>query len=168
MENVKTKIQTSEISSEEYSFVSKKTGEVIEFERDVKVFATKLTNDIEYNSTDYSYLDNNTVIALYRKGMKYNEFGVLMLMSPKLLKRYNVCMYDETSPYTANNLSKVLGISTQATRKYINRLIELNVLAECRLKERKDLGKVLILNPSYLRKGRTFSNELSKIFEMKI
>jgi hypothetical protein len=162
--NMKQIIKTKALNPMEFELVNKLTGEIKEFDKDCKVFSTKLTGDVKYNSTDYSYLDNDKFIELFKKGIKYNELGVLILMSLQLLKRYNVCMYDSTTPFTTKSLSEILKITPQATRSIIRRLIDFNVVAQVSLDDRKDLGKVYIINPQFLRKGIQFSGKIGQYF----
>lgn len=158
------KIKTEQLSSDKYSLVNKETGVVEEFDKDSKVFATKLTGEVEYSSKDYSYLDNTKCIELFKKGIKYNELGVLIIMSLQLLRRYNVCMYDASTPFTTKSLSEILKITPQATRNILRRLIELDVVAHVTINEIKHLGKVYIVNPQLIRKGKLFSGKLGQFF----
>ena len=105
---MKSKIKTTELNPNKYALVDKITGECKEFDTDSKVFATKLTGELVYSSKDYSYLDNDKCIELFKKGIKYSELGVLIIMSLQLLRRYNVCMYDATTPFTTKTLSEIL------------------------------------------------------------
>jgi hypothetical protein len=59
---MKNRIKTVEIKPEKYNIVDRETGEVLELGNGSKVFATKLTGETEYSSTDYSYFDNNKCI----------------------------------------------------------------------------------------------------------
>lgn len=158
------KIKTKALNATEYAFINKLTGEIEEFEKDSKVFTTKLTGDVEYNSKNYSYLDNDKLIELLNKEIKYNELGVLITMSVQLMKRYNICMYDEITPFSTKTLSEILKITPQATRNIIRRLIELNIVAEVTIKEMKHLGKVFVINPQLIRKGKQFSGQLGQYF----
>ena len=161
---MKYNIKTKALNPQEYAFVNKTTGEVEEFEKETKVFTTKLTGDVEYSSKNYSYLDNDKLIELINRGIKYNELGVLITLSVQLLKRYNICMYDDSTPFTTKTLSEVLKITPQATRNIIRRLIELNVLAHATIKEMQHLGKVYIIDPQLIRKGKQFSGKLGQHF----
>jgi hypothetical protein len=157
-------IKTKALNPKEYALVNKTTGEVEEFEKDTKVFTTKLTGSVEYSSKNYSYLDNDKLIELLNKGIKYNELGVLITMSVQLMKRYNICMYDDSTPFTTKTLSEILKITPQATRNIIRRLIKLNIVAEVTLKEVKHYGKVFVINPQLIRKGKQFSGQVGQYF----
>ena len=162
---MKSKIITRELKPELYEITNKETGEIITFGNQNKVFATKLTGEVEYSSTDYSYFDNGKCIELFNKGIKYNELGVLIIMSLQISRRYNVCMYDAKTPFTTKTLSEILKITPQATRNIIRRLIELKIIAHVFLNDRKDLGKVYVVDPQLIRKGKLFSGNLKQLFE---
>jgi hypothetical protein len=155
---------TKSLNPQEFAFINKTTGEVEEFEKETKVYTSKLTGDVEYSSKNYSYLDNDKLIELLNKGIKYNELGVLITLSVQLMKRYNICMYNDSTPFTTKTLSDILKITPQATRNIIRRLIELNVLAQVTLKEMKHLGKVYIIDPQFIRKGKLFNGKLGQNF----
>ena len=68
------------------------------------------------------------------------------------------------NPFNAKRLSKEIKKSTQQSRKYIRELIEYNIIHEGVLEGRKDLKKVLVLNPFLVRKGRLMDDSLRGLF----
>ena len=73
-------------------------------------------------------------------------------------------MNSDKKPFNAKRLSKEIKKSIQQSRKYIRELIEYDIIHEGVLESRKDLKKVLVLNPYLVRKGRMVDDSLRGLF----
>jgi len=67
-------------------------------------------------------------------------------------------------PHTTKSISLLINNSPQATKNKLNSLIELGILYHGEIKEKKSWGKVYILNPHLVRKGKILKGYLKEIF----
>ena len=74
-------------------------------------------------------------------------------------------MNSDKKPFNAKRLSKEIKKSVQQSRYYIRKLIKHKIIHEGTLKGRKDLKKVLVLNPFLVRKGRLMDDSLRGLFD---
>lgn len=144
----------------------KSTGEILNTS-DRSIIFRKLTGESSFSSKNYCYLDTDRLSALIKKDIKYNELGVLMFIITNISFRNNVCMIDngDGRPHTTKTISELLKISQQATKKILNRLMELDVISQQVLKNNKQLGKVYCVNPHLLRRGKKFDSSIDVMFD---
>jgi hypothetical protein len=151
------------LNMEDIELWSKKTGELIEM-GDKALIIRKQTEKVSYNHKSYVYFDTERLAALRAKGVKYNELGVAILLAENLSFNYNICMKDGVNPHSTSSIAEVLGITPQATKKILKQLEILNVLAYEKKYGDKQFGKVYIMNPYLICRGKEFSNIITRFF----
>jgi hypothetical protein len=142
---------------------STETGERIEM-KDKALYTRKSTEKVTYNHKSYVYLDTERLAVLRTNGAKYNELGVAILLAENLSFNYNICMKDGVIPHSTSSIAEVLGITPQATKKILKQLEILNVLAYEKKFGDKQFGKVYIMNPYLICRGKEFSNIITSFF----
>ena len=153
------------VDSNRYVIYDKSTGAEVEVNKGVNVYALHMSDDVVYDSKDYSYLDNNALVNLIHYGMKHHELGVLIMMSTNFMPHLNVCLDAKGYPFTTKSLSLLLKKTPQNTKSILNNLIKKGAIYYGFIPNAIHLGKVYVVNPQLLRKGKTFSGELPKLFK---
>ncbi len=144
---------------------SKETGEEIQLPRIGKITVSTPTKQVRISSQNYLYLDTDRLRTLKFNGITEVELGLLLLISENLSFNTNVCMQENGVPHTTATISTMLGQTQQGTKKKLNRLINLNTLSYKKLTGYESLGKVYIVNPFFLRRGKDFTEALDSIFK---
>lgn len=160
---MKIKYKEDQLSSERYALVDKETWEVEEFKNSIMVKKIK-TSEVTFHSKSYLYLDTDRLKMLHSHGIREVELGLLILMSSNLSFALNICMQDDGTPHKTLSISKLVNKTPQDTNIKLKRLVEFGVLAYQKIPAHEHLGKVYIVNPNLIRRGKDFSNFIPTIF----
>jgi len=157
------KYKQNALYSDKYALYNKDTGELEEFTNGV-IIQKIPTNLVTIHSNSYLSFNTEGLKVLQSKGITEIEMGLLMLISGNLSFHYNICMNDEKVPYTPLAISHMIKQKRQSVKRKLNRLVDLNILAYEKIPGNENLGKVYLVNPYLLRRGKEFSDYLTKIF----
>ena len=144
--------------------VDTETGELINIGNSTLLKRTS-TNEITINSKEYVYVDVQTLMKLLKKGVKQVDLALLLSLSSNLLIKYNICLNDDDEPLKTSTIAVLINNKPQSTKRKINRLIKHGLLYYGVYKQNKRLGKVYIINPYFIRKGRKLSGGLRFLFQ---
>lgn len=168
MDKITRVFKTNPMKKDEFEIINKKTGEINEF-GDRDVYQKIPTKEVKYNYENYVYLNTGRLMLLLmdgkKDGLKPCDLALLIEVSCNLSYAYNICMRDKEMPHSTLSISEMIGNTEQATKKKLNRLIELRLLALEKIPGKKEWGKVYIVNPYFIRIGDKFSDLIPKIFK---
>jgi hypothetical protein len=160
---MKKKTKFNKLDSKRYSILDNSTGEI--FESVNSTLYTAADDDgLIFDSRHYFTFDEDRLKCMLSSGVDSNTLGVFIVLAQNIKNKYNICMNLDKKPFNAKRLSKEIKKSIQQSRKYIRELIEYNIIYEGVLESRKDLKKVLVLNPYLIRKGRMVDDSLRGLF----
>jgi len=151
------------LSADKYALVNKETGEKEEFINGSLIERIP-THQVVFRYKSYLYLDTDRLKVLQSNGITEIDLGLLILLSGNLAFILNVCMNDDGKPYNASSIGQMINQSEQAAKRKLNRLVELGVLAHKKIIGHKELGKVYMINPYFIRRGKDFGEFLSEYF----
>ena len=160
---MKKKTKFNKLDSKRYSVLDKSTGELFE-PVNSNLYTVADDNGLIFNSRHYFNFDEDRLKCILAAGIDFKTLGVFIVLTQNIKNKYNVCMNSDKQTFNAKRLSKEIKKSTQQSRKYIRELIEYNIIHEGVLEDRKDLKKVLVLNPFLVRKGRLMDDSLRGLF----
>lgn len=120
------------------------------------------TKAINYQS--YFYTDAVAVNSLINRGITQVELGLLFAISTGLKIDYNICMLDEETPHTTKSIAKKIGESPQSVKKKLNSLVEMNAIVYDEIYKIFSYGKVYLVNPHIIKKGRNIKPKLLEVF----
>ena len=144
--------------------VNIETGEIIDVS-DLGYIQRNKADYNEYSSKLYFNVDTDQLFKLMANGIKQVELALLISISSNLMIKTNVCMINDEKPHTTESIAKLIGTTTQSVKRNLKSLQKLGVLHYGILKENKMLGKVYIVNPHIIRKGRKMKQSLGTIFD---
>jgi hypothetical protein len=144
--------------------VNIETGEIIDVS-DLGYIQRNKADYNEYSSKLYFNVDTDQLFKLLANGIKQVELALLISISSNLMIKTNVCMINDEKPHTTESIAKLIGTTTQSVKRNLKSLQKLGVLHYGILKENKMLGKVYIVNPHIIRKGRKMKQSLGTIFD---
>lgn len=144
--------------------VNIETGEIIDVS-DLGYIQRNKSDYNEYSSKLYFNVDTDQLFKLLANGIKQVELALLISISSNLMIKTNVCMINDEKPHTTESIAKLIGTTTQSVKRNLKSLQKLGVLHYGILKENKMLGKVYIVNPHIIRKGRKMKQSLGTIFD---
>jgi hypothetical protein len=139
------------------------TGEINEFSNDT-VYKVIETNQVEYSFDSYVYANTIRIQSIVKEGIKLGDLGLLMAITVKLQPNYNVCMMDDETPHTTKSISMMINYSVDRTKAKLDNLVASGILAYAKIPGKMGDKKVYIVNPIYVRLGKTFSNYLPALF----
>ncbi len=146
--------------------VDPKTGLHFDLKK-TNLISREATGNFSINSPCYVYLDTDKLSILIKNGIKQVDLALITSLSNNLYFYnnigYNICMEGD-HPHTTKSISILINISPQATKNKLNSLIELGLLYHGEIKEKKAWGKVYVLNPHLVRKGKILKGYLKVIF----
>ena len=160
---MKRKSKTDNFDVEEWVLMNPKTGEMREFEEG-KISVIRPTKLVTLHSENYFIIDTDRLNILRKQGLKDIHIGLLVLMSANLGYKLNICLTQDGKPHTSSTIAELLGQTQQAVIRKLKKLQELKIIKKTTISDNKHLGKVYIVNPYLLRKGKDFSIFLSLIF----
>ena len=142
------------------------TGEYFDLKK-TNLISREETGNFSINSSSYVYFDTYKMSILIKNGIKQVDLALIASLSSNLYLYnnigYNICMENE-HPHTTKSISLLINNSPQATKIKLNSLIELGILYHGEIKEKKSWGKVYVLNPHLVRKGKILRGYLKEIF----
>lgn len=140
-------------------------GEIIEI-KNSNLMQRTTTGEISISSSEYVYLDTQKLSLLLNiKKIKQVDLALIVSLSTDLLLNHNICMIDDDKPHTTSSIAKLAGCTNQAVKLKLNRLIDLGLLHYGVISSKKRLGKVYVLNPYLIRKGRKLAGYLTELFD---
>jgi predicted transcriptional regulator len=160
---MKIKYKEDQLSPERFALIDKETGVIEEFKNGIMVKKIK-TDMVTFDSKSYLYLDTDRLKMLHSIGITETDLGLLMLISYNLSFIFNVCLQDDSKPHKTSSIRQLIKQSHQATKRKLNRLVELGVLAYEKIPLQEHNGKVYIVNPYLIRRGKDFSDYIPTIF----
>lgn len=147
------------------AFVDTETGEVIEM-KDSTLMQRVTTGEISINSKEYVNLDTEILrIILNKKKIKQVDLALIVSLSQNLLLNNNICMIDDDNPHKTSTIAEVAGCTEQAVKLKLNRLIDLGLVYYGVIHSKKRLGKVYVINPHFIRKGKKMAGYLTELFD---
>jgi|TARA_B110000967_G_C18681394_1_gene458234 hypothetical protein len=161
---MKKKTKFNKLDSKRYSILDKSTGELFE-PNNSNLYTAADDDGLIFNSKRYFIFDDDRLKCMLSSGIDSNTLGAFIILTQNLKMNYNICMNSDKQPFNAKRLSKEIKKSTQQSRYYIRKLIKHKIIRECILKSRKDLKKVLVLNPFLARKGKLMDDSLRGLFD---
>lgn len=147
------------------SVTDTETGEIFDVAKSNLMKRTS-TGDISISSTEYVYLDTEILGELLAKNkIKQVDLALLISLSQNLLINHNICMVDDDNPHKTSTIAKLTNCTEQAVKIKLNRLVNLGLLYYGFITTKKHLGKVYIMNPHFIRKGRKLAGYLRTLFD---
>jgi len=137
------------------------TGEIIPVDNSTLLKRTS-TGEITINSKEYVYVDTFNLSKLLLAGIKQVDLALLLSISNNLLINYNICLDSAGKPLTTASIAKLINNTEQSVRRKLNRLIDQGLLHYGKYDR---YGKVYIVNPFLIRKGRKLNAGLSRLFD---
>jgi hypothetical protein len=139
------------------------TGEIIKVGNSTLIMRTS-TKQVSIDSKKYYYTDAEMLSKLLKEGIRQIDLALLISLSANLLTGFNICLDENDRPFKTSTIASLVKNSHQATKIKLNRLVDLGLLYYGILRVKKIYGKVYILNPHLIRKGRNQSRELLNLF----
>lgn len=161
---MKKNTKFNKLDLKHYSIIEKATGEIFEPEN-ANLLLAKEAPGLTINSNHYFTFDEDRLRCVLSNGIDNNALGALFVLTQNILKKYNVCLNSDGAPFNAKLLADEIQKSQQRAREYIRELIAQNILYEGRIEKKKELKKVLIVNPYLARKGRLIDDSLRGLFD---
>ena len=161
---MKKNSKDTKLSWNDYEIVDKNTG-VIGILKNTTLLIREEGYGMIMNSRLYYIVDQDRLNCLLNKGLEIQAMGLFIILSKNILKKFNICLNKNDIPYSAKLIAKEVNKSTQQVRSYIRILIEQNILHEAEISSQKHLGKVLVINPYLIRKGRLIDDSLKGLFD---
>jgi predicted transcriptional regulator len=166
MGTIKKEYIDKKFASSINELVDPKTGEIFDLKKS-NLIIRKETGNFSINSSSYVYLDTLKLSILIKNGIKQVDLALLITLSSNLHyynnAGYNICM-DDDNPHTTKSIGLLINNSPQATKNKLNNLIDLGLLYHGEIKEKKGWGKVYVVNPHLVRKGKSVKKYLGEIF----
>lgn len=160
---MKRKYKSKDFSVDDWGLYNKETGETMEVNAG-KITLSTPTQQVMLSSNNYLYLDTDRLKILRENGISDIETGLLVLVSSNLAFSSNICMTEEGEPHTSLTIAQMLGQTQQSVNRKLKKLQELGLIKKTNVPGNKELGKVYIVNPYLLRRGKNFANYLSNMF----
>lgn len=160
---MKRKFKTEEYPADKYGIFDKETGEPIELDYG-KIIASKPTKQVSVSFKNYLYLDTDRLKILKNNSISDFEIGLLLLMCSNLAFNSNIAMTDEGVPHTSKSIAEMLDQTPQAVRRKLRKLEQKGVIKKTNIPGNRDLGKVYLVNPYLIRRGKNFGDFLLRIF----
>lgn len=133
--------------------------------RNAYLWESSATSEIEVSYNQYIYLDTNQIVARLSKGLKQVDLALLISISNRLLNKYNIVMHDKDKPHSTASIAKLVGETPHSVRNKLRRLEKQGLIAYKKLEDKKSWGKVYIVNPHFIKKGRDYKDCITKLFE---
>lgn len=163
MKRMEKKYKQRVLPSDKYEIVDKETGEIEDLKTGYMI--ERIPNyQVGFKSKSFLSFDTDSLKVLQSNGITETDMGLIMLISGNLSFNHNICMNNDKVPHTTLTISQMIKQSKQATKRKLNRLVELNILAYEKIPGNEHFGKVYMVNPYLLRRGKDFSEYLTKIF----
>lgn len=148
------------------NYVNIETGETLLSElacNNEKVKITKETDLVTISSKEFIIMDTeaweyiNTILNNVDRER-------ILKMGHKVKTDFNI-VFNNTYPYTEETLAEFLNLHIKKFRSFISRLVKHNILSYIVCAPSGYVQKVYILNPTLVRKRKTFNKDLLNIFK---
>lgn len=123
------------------------------------------SDEVSVDYKSYLYLNTNYLKTLIQNGVKDYELGMLLMLSCNLVFDYNLSVNENENVHTTNSIAKLIGQTPQSVKGKLNRLEQLGVIVRAKDPRHYKKGKVYIVNPLFLRRGKKFNENVSKYFK---
>lgn len=164
MGNLKRKYSNTSLNPNENLLYNPDTSE-LQAVKNANMWVSTATGEFEVSYNNYNYLDTNFANILLSRGIKQVDLALLISISTRLLNKYNIVMQDQDKPHTTASIAKIVRESPQGVRIKLKRLEQQGLLAYTTLEEKKNWGKVYIVNPHFIKKGRDYKESIIKMFK---
>jgi hypothetical protein len=166
MGTIKKEYKDTKIAPNINELVDPETGETFDLKNSNVIIRTE-TGNFSINSSSYVYLDTYKLSILLKNGIKQVDLALLITLSSNLYyynnAGYNICM-DGDNPHTAKSIGLLINNREQPTRTKLKSLRDRGLLYQGKIKEKKGWGKVYVVNPHLVRKGKSIKKFLGEIF----
>jgi hypothetical protein len=163
MEKIKRVKKRVQIDLKNIETYNKITGEVNELEN-AYIYRDVDTKQVIYDCDHYVYVNTERLSSLIKNGMDLSEIGLLLAISIRLMPALNVCLQNNEKPHTTKTISLLINYSQNRTKKKLDKLVELGVIAYQKILGHEKLGKVYHVNPHYVRFGYKYSDVIPPLF----
>ena len=163
MKTVKTVKSSVRFKPDEY--VNINTGETLLSEMQAaeeRIKVTKDTDLITITSEEYMVIDSNAWKYMVTLINNVDRDRV-HLMGDTLKTDFNI-VFNHNTPYTEEKLAEFLVLHIKKFRQFINRLFKHNILAYTICAPSGFIQKIFMLNPTIVRKRKTFNKDLLNYF----
>ena len=160
---MKRKFKNTDYPTDRFGIYDFETEEIKTLKGE-KLTASKPTKQVSVSFKNYLYLDTDSLKILKNNGISDFEIGLLLLMCSNLAFNSNVAMNDEGVPHTSKSIAEMLGQTPQAVRRKLRKLEQIGVIKKTNIPGNRDLGKVYLVNPNLIRRGKNFGDFLLRIF----
>lgn len=137
------------------------TGKIIPVDNSI-LYKRTSTGEITINSKEYVYVDTPNLSKLLIGGIKQVDLALLFSLSNNVLINYNICLDGSLEPLNTTSIAKLVNNTEQSVKRKLNRLIKQGLLYYGKFTR---YGKVYIINPYIIRKGRKLNAEVCKLFD---
>ncbi len=121
--------------------------------------------------TDLYVIDSKEYVIIDSKGIQYicSELSAVdcqryTTMANWLKTEFNI-VYNNNVPHSLDTLSAALGIDKDSATRLVNRLVKKGLMAYVVCAPSGFIQRLYMLNPSVVRKRRTFNKELMMFFK---
>lgn len=150
-------IKSKKVAPKEIVLFNELTGEITKSNSNQKINIETTTDKITINSTNYLYLDIDSLEYLILKGIRLQNLGLLLILSKFIEKGSNRLILDG-KPLKTKDIAIMIKHTPQNTNLMLKSLIQTNVIT-------KDKGE-LFLNPYLFRKGKQYEQSINKKFNV--
>ena len=140
------------------SVVDNETGELL----DIPVTETVDTGLITFTTENFMTVDGDAWEYILTVINEVDSCRVIRMGN--MLKTEHNIVFNHTKPHTKETLSRFLGIDERSFRRLVNRLVKNNIMAYCVCAPSGFEYKVYMLNPTLVKKRKTFDKSLSVFF----
>lgn len=141
--------------------VDMSTGEIIPVDNST-LYKRTSTGEITINSKEYVYVDIQNLSKLLNGDVKQVDLALLLSLSNNLLINYNICLDNTGEPLNTASIAKLINNEKQSAKRKLNRLVKAGLLYHGK---NNRFGKVYIINPYIIRRGRKLKAGLSTLFD---
>lgn len=122
-----------------------------------KITATIETDLVEIHSDNYMVVDTD-VLNIVEKEISQNDYLKLFSLGVCLKTKFNI-LFNHTTPFTVDTLSKRLNINTDNTNKFVRRMVESGIMAYTVCAPSGYMQKIYSTNPQLIRRGKYYDKE---------
>ena len=120
--------------------------------------------EFSVNYSSFNYINNDKLRDLITAGIKDVDLALILCMSLNLIKGQNICLAENDEPHSTASIAKMINQKEQPVKMKLNRLIELGLIYYGVVKQIGYNSKVYVVNPNFLKKGKTFNIFLKELF----
>lgn len=122
-----------------------------------RITTTIETDLIEIHSDNYMVIDTD-VADIIHKEISENDYLKLFNLGVCLKTKYNI-LFNHTTPFTVETLSKRLGINVDNTNKFVKRMVGKGIMAYTVCAPSGYIQKIYAVNPQLIRRGKCYDKD---------